>query len=484
MSYNVGRQPFHARESFAGSFSNYDVIDPRIDVSAQKALIRLRGNPATSADAAQMLAAVKGERLQGIFGDDLRAAAQLAARLGTVRWELVPRGQVAALIREPNPAAPPTIIFRTQYRGDAARLDPALVAAWRGFGPTPGGGVIPISSRGRQHIYHRQLGDGWLRQKQAPPVIDAESFAPPPPFRVRGPGGDGESEIIGADGRQPLGVRSVEIPFRFVCCLDLTFQTPQSPAIEAGFRGSGTLISDIHVLTAAHNLVTFVDADLGGVPSLIKLARNASRVAVMPGRNGTPTLGSATAARLRVSPGYSNENAHEFDFGLITLATPIGASRHAALGNGQLGFWGHAQLGGGTRITAVAPNTLQLARANTSGYPGDKCLNNPPTGSMTAEQKDACADDALSSTQWLAEGRITNSAPAAAPRVMFHDLDTVGGQSGSPVWLAFNGFRFLVGINNFGFRGRTENAAVRITREVLDQLRLWMIEDGVRPSFN
>src|SRR3712207_1928557 len=114
MSYNVGRRPFHARESFAESFSNYDVIDPRIDVSAQKALIRMRSNPALSREAASMLASVKGGQLQGIFGDDLRAAAQLAARLGTVRWELVPRGQVAAVVRERNPLAPPTIIFRTQ----------------------------------------------------------------------------------------------------------------------------------------------------------------------------------------------------------------------------------------------------------------------------------------------------------------------------------------------------------------------------------
>lgn len=30
-------------------FSNYDVIDSRIDVSTQKALIRLRSKPATSA---------------------------------------------------------------------------------------------------------------------------------------------------------------------------------------------------------------------------------------------------------------------------------------------------------------------------------------------------------------------------------------------------------------------------------------------------
>src|SRR5919206_3473397 len=133
MSRVFQRQP-REHESFAAQgFSDYDVIHPRIDVSAQKALIRLRGNPATASDAAGMLYAVKSEQLQGIYGDDLRAAAQLAARRGTVRWELVPRGQVAALVPEYNPYAPPTIIFRTQYRGDAARLDPALVAAYRSF---------------------------------------------------------------------------------------------------------------------------------------------------------------------------------------------------------------------------------------------------------------------------------------------------------------------------------------------------------------
>jgi outer membrane protein OmpA-like peptidoglycan-associated protein len=128
---NYGRESEY--ELFAESFSNYDVIDARIDVGAQKALIRMKGNPATSGDAASMLAAVKSGQLAGIYGDDLRAAAQLAARRGTVRWKLVPPGRVAALIREPDPSRPPTIIFRTQYRGDRQRLDPALVAAWRGF---------------------------------------------------------------------------------------------------------------------------------------------------------------------------------------------------------------------------------------------------------------------------------------------------------------------------------------------------------------
>lgn len=116
MSYSAGRQPFYARESFAGSFSNYDVIDSRIDVAAQKALIMMRGNPATATAAAAMLAGVKGGRLAGVYGDDLLAAARLAERFETFRWMLLPTGRLAAFIRERDPLRPPAIIFRAHTR--------------------------------------------------------------------------------------------------------------------------------------------------------------------------------------------------------------------------------------------------------------------------------------------------------------------------------------------------------------------------------
>lgn len=48
MRYRVGRQPFYARESFAESFSNYDVINTRIDVRATPATSAATGPPSAA----------------------------------------------------------------------------------------------------------------------------------------------------------------------------------------------------------------------------------------------------------------------------------------------------------------------------------------------------------------------------------------------------------------------------------------------------
>ena len=101
------------------------LIDPRLDVGAQRALVRMsKDGPDQASAANEIAAAVKGGTLAGVFGDDLGASAALAARLGTVRWELVPDGEDAVLVEEPERL--PTLVFREGARSVPARLDPAL----------------------------------------------------------------------------------------------------------------------------------------------------------------------------------------------------------------------------------------------------------------------------------------------------------------------------------------------------------------------
>lgn len=471
MSYNVGRQPLYARESFAASFSNYDVIDPRIDVSAQKALIRMRANPATSRDAASMLASVKGGRLQGIYGDDLRAAAQLAARLGTVRWQLVPPGRVAALIRERNPLAPPTIIFRTQYRGDAARLDPALVAAWRGF--------VNPSTYGPET-------EGYVAPRRG---SSAESLVPP-------------------DGRV-LITNTLEIPARFVCCLEFTFVHPttQEPARA---RGSGTLISDRHVLTAAHNVLIDMSESDHSFPINYVYP---DRMYVAPARNDRAFPGDHSEVKTaRVSPAWkatadrqraAGNQAHieppnQADYALLTLETPLGAQEPhfevtpMQLNPPPLGHWGHPKFGGGTRIRSYANSMWHKLRnetLNVSGYPADKCRSKPRTGSATPDEISACLIDVpdiwpfrdKGSTQWRSHGKILK--PFDESGLLSYELDTMAGHSGGPVWLNWEGYRNLVAIHTSQL-SPSATAGVRITETLLQQLRYWMLKlDGVSPTF-
>jgi hypothetical protein len=112
-----------------------DVIDARIDVGAQRALLRMfKADVAARIDATGMLTAVKSGQLAGIFGDDLLASVKLAGRLNTQRWLLVPKGEDATLVVDP--AGPPAIVFRgdtPDIRSIPSRIDSALRRAWASF---------------------------------------------------------------------------------------------------------------------------------------------------------------------------------------------------------------------------------------------------------------------------------------------------------------------------------------------------------------
>lgn len=110
-----------------------DVRDDRIDVFAQRALLRLAQNPTTTDDAREMLSAVKGQTLAGIYKEDQRVPALRAQRMGAWWGTLIPPGTDAASVPDPANAATglPIIVFRDQVRSAASRLDPALVEVWR-----------------------------------------------------------------------------------------------------------------------------------------------------------------------------------------------------------------------------------------------------------------------------------------------------------------------------------------------------------------
>src|SRR5574341_978283 len=134
-----------------------DPADPRIDVLAKFALRRMIKRPDMAVDAARLIRGINGGTLAGIFGENLRAAAKLAEKLGTVRWKLVPNGEDAALIldAEAPTVAPPTIIFRVKEEKPpgtrvwplpSERMDPALQKASRTFDLFERGELGPCAS--------------------------------------------------------------------------------------------------------------------------------------------------------------------------------------------------------------------------------------------------------------------------------------------------------------------------------------------------
>ena len=265
-------------------------------------------------------------------------------------------------------------------------------------------------------------------------------------------------EIIGGDERFRV-TRTTQRPWRWVCYLEVYFT-------EGGRRwkgeGSGLLISPRHVLTCAHNVI------------INSTRRPVASVNVIPGCNGVPNMpfGRHPAASWRGSDEYRARLDPRFDFGLITLRSPIGNTRQRRLAGRPLGYW--SKPGSGTTIlqTQKGDPRLRGKRATLSGYPGDK-----PDGQ-----------------QWAAKGQVVNMTPAAGRELFYYSADSCAGHSGSPIWIRRGARCGLIGIHTgpcivgpdcreFGRSGcsntpdrrrSTSNRGVLITPQLWARVRSWM----------
>jgi glutamyl endopeptidase len=141
-------------------------------------------------------------------------------------------------------------------------------------------------------------------------------------------------------------------------------------------------------------------------------------------------LGSSVA-------GWVTSGSEQYDYGAIKLDCSIGNR------TGWYGYFWQAATLVGTAMT-------------TQGYPGDKPL-----------------------TQWKSSDRIR----ANSSRQVFYQADTVGGQSGSPVWAyrknttGCNKRPCAMAIHAYGVHGTgahsTNNHGTRINQEVFNNLTSW-----------
>ena len=142
------------------------VIHERIDVRAQFALQRLFKGP-DAPDAIALFNDVDSGKIKGIFGDDLGIAARLAAKRGTVRWELVPEGADAVWLEDDAPDAEvdtPAIIFKQAAARPAGRLDQALLKVYQAHQETPifkppTGVKSPTASMSGKWVFAPRAGD-------------------------------------------------------------------------------------------------------------------------------------------------------------------------------------------------------------------------------------------------------------------------------------------------------------------------------------
>jgi outer membrane protein OmpA-like peptidoglycan-associated protein len=265
---------------------------------------------------------------------------------------------------------------------------------------------------------------------------------------------------------------SRQIPFKWICSLEMDFGFQPLPGGALGprrvLRGSGTLISPQHVLTAGHCLVSQdpPSRDIFGNPVLS--TSNAFSATVVPGRDGgkVPSLeplGRLSATKFRVSPAWIQSNAtnRAFDYGLITLDATVPLS---------YGFWSG---GGKSRILSLADSAIEGKVARCSGYPARFC---PPPDPATNLR---CDDTNRGTVQFSMSGHVT----AVHPEVIQTEMKVTHGQSGSPTWLTDNsGGLTLAGIASASAVSAPE-VAVRVRSAMLSNLRTWMAQDRVTPSF-
>lgn len=217
--------------------------------------------------------------------------------------------------------------------------------------------------------------------------------------------------IIGSDERIRIN-GTTTYPWRAICGLKIT------AANGKRFIGTGWLISPRTVVTAGHCVYMHNE---GGW---------ASSIEVIPGLNDAARpYGSFSSNVLRSVTGWTQGKKRENDYGCIILP------QNQRPGS-TVGFFGFA---------IRDDSFLNNAALNLSGYPGDKGGNQ----------------------QWF----MAQRPKSLSSRVITYNIDTMGGQSGSPVWVLQNGNRYAVGIHTNGHG--TGNSATRIQTDVYNNLVNW-----------
>jgi carboxypeptidase C (cathepsin A)/V8-like Glu-specific endopeptidase/subtilisin family serine protease len=236
---------------------------------------------------------------------------------------------------------------------------------------------------------------------------------------------------------------TTDVPWRWFCSIEVL----DSKNKVLG-RGSGLLISNCHVLTAAHVVRDYVKAPFG------------LTVQVWPGRDyGKEPFDSFSAKKVRLAPLYERSKGGSiWDYALITLDKTIGQQTFDSIKPAKLGYWGASGFGGRFIMSASDAATITGTDAFTAGYPSDK--------SMGQEL-------------FLSKGKLSNVGAGGGPDIMQSSADHTKGQSGGPYWIRMDDKWCQVGIAINA--SESVNYVLRVSPDMIDNLRSWISDDGETP---
>jgi V8-like Glu-specific endopeptidase len=227
-----------------------------------------------------------------------------------------------------------------------------------------------------------------------------------------------------------------DIPFRWIAHVEILMNGRHDS------HGSGVLISDIHVLTAAH-VVRNVINDPGRFSVKVTIALDRGK-----------SLVTRTLSKRPDVPDEFLKGDDAYDYAILTLSSRIADLTFRDLNGARLCYWGSSRCGGGTTAVPVEPANLDRETAFTAGYPGNR------------GGKD----------MWAFSGMLI--ARPQSPILIFTGSLTEG-QSGSPAWIRQGGTINLAGV--VVSRGSV-NRIIRLSWDMVQRLNGWMLKAERSPE--